>query len=75
MHVAFIDPLEARLAEFPERYLGEHEVMLTETAGRAPEGELPSSPSPAGSFDEVAGLKPRPLSATPSAASMAARTR
>src|ERR1041385_277883 len=30
-------------------------------SGRAPEGELPSNPNPAGSFDEVAGLNPSPV--------------
>src|ERR1043165_5366265 len=30
-------------------------------SGRAPEGDEPSSPSPAGSFDEVVAVKPRPV--------------
>src|SRR4051812_12372110 len=38
MRVAFLDPLEARLSEFPQRYLGDHEVLLTEEAGRLPNG-------------------------------------
>jgi phosphoglycerate dehydrogenase-like enzyme len=38
MKVAFLDPLEARLAEFPQTYLGEHEVLLTSTAGQPPAG-------------------------------------
>jgi phosphoglycerate dehydrogenase-like enzyme len=36
MRVAFLDPLEARLAEFPQRYLKEHEVLLPEAPGALP---------------------------------------
>ncbi|MFN8556000.1 MAG: NAD(P)-dependent oxidoreductase [Dehalococcoidia bacterium] len=38
MRVAFLDPLEPRLAEFPGRYLGTHEILLTEAAGVLPPG-------------------------------------
>ena len=40
MRVAFLDPLEARLADFPAEYLPapEFDVMLTETAGELPVG-------------------------------------
>ena len=38
MLIAFLDPLEGRLAEFPARYFPEHEVLLTEEEGRLPEG-------------------------------------
>lgn len=38
MRVAFLDPLEARLKEFPAHYLPEHELLTTEEAGRLPEG-------------------------------------
>jgi phosphoglycerate dehydrogenase-like enzyme len=38
MRVAFLDPLEARLAEYPGRYLASHEVLLTTQAGTLPEG-------------------------------------
>jgi phosphoglycerate dehydrogenase-like enzyme len=38
MRVAFLDPLEARLGEFGQRYLGGHEVLSTAEAGRLPDG-------------------------------------
>ena len=38
MRVAFLDPLEARLAEFPGRYLAEHQVLLPPEAGRLSDG-------------------------------------
>ena len=38
MRVAFLDPLEARLAEFPQRYLGGHQVLLPDAPGRLPAG-------------------------------------
>lgn len=38
MKIAFLDPLEARLAEFPKTYLGKHEVLLTTEAGVLPDG-------------------------------------
>src|SRR2546423_12042591 len=37
MRVAFLDPLEQRLAEFPQRYLDGHEVLLTQGTGSLPE--------------------------------------
>jgi phosphoglycerate dehydrogenase-like enzyme len=37
MRVAFLDPLEQRLSEFPARYLAEHEVLLPPEAGKPPE--------------------------------------
>jgi phosphoglycerate dehydrogenase-like enzyme len=36
MRIAFLDPLEARLQEFPARYLQGHEVMLTNQAAQLP---------------------------------------
>ena len=38
MRVAFLDPLEERLLDFPAQYLAEHEVLTTRTAGTPPEG-------------------------------------
>ena len=38
MLVAFLDPLEQRLADFPRQYLGEHTVLVTNEAGKAPPG-------------------------------------
>src|SRR3954469_10954587 len=38
MKVAFLDPLEARLADFPNTYLGEHEVLVSTAAGQPPAG-------------------------------------
>jgi len=38
MRVAFLDPLEARLADFPKTYLAKHGVLLTTEAGRLPDG-------------------------------------
>jgi phosphoglycerate dehydrogenase-like enzyme len=36
--VAFLDPLEARLAEFPKTYLREHDVLVSTAAGEPPAG-------------------------------------
>src|SRR5690606_12776874 len=38
MKLAFLDPLEARLADFPKTYLGGHEVLTTSQAGTLPDG-------------------------------------
>jgi phosphoglycerate dehydrogenase-like enzyme len=38
MRIAFLDPLEPRLAEYPSRYLGGHDVLLTTPPGTLPEG-------------------------------------
>ncbi|HEX5370761.1 MAG TPA: NAD(P)-dependent oxidoreductase [Dehalococcoidia bacterium] len=38
MRVAFLDPLEQRLGEFPQRYLSEHEVLVAPEAGSLPDG-------------------------------------
>ncbi len=38
MQVAFLDPLEPRLADFPSTYLGEHHVMVATEAGKLPDG-------------------------------------
>jgi phosphoglycerate dehydrogenase-like enzyme len=40
MHVAFLDPLEARLHDFPAQYLPapEFEVLVTDTRGKLPDG-------------------------------------
>ncbi len=38
MRLAFLDPLEARLAEYPARYLASHDVLLTTEAGKLPDG-------------------------------------
>jgi phosphoglycerate dehydrogenase-like enzyme len=38
MKIAFLDPLEARLAEFPDRYLNGHDVLVTHERGGLPEG-------------------------------------
>ncbi|HLF79996.1 MAG TPA: NAD(P)-dependent oxidoreductase [Dehalococcoidia bacterium] len=37
MRVAFLDPLEARLSEYPSRYLSGHEVLLTTQPGSLPD--------------------------------------
>jgi phosphoglycerate dehydrogenase-like enzyme len=36
--VAFLDPLEARLVDFPKHYLDGHEVLVSNQAGMAPGG-------------------------------------
>ena len=38
MRVAFLDPLEQRLTEFPDRYLGDHDVIVTDQPGTLPQG-------------------------------------
>ena len=38
MLIAFLDPLEQRLAEFPSQYLAGHEAIVAPEAGKAPEG-------------------------------------
>jgi phosphoglycerate dehydrogenase-like enzyme len=38
VRVAFLDPLEARLADYPQHYLAEHLVLLTDTPGHLPVG-------------------------------------
>jgi phosphoglycerate dehydrogenase-like enzyme len=38
MRVAFLDPLEARLSEYPQRYLASHEVSYAPEAGVLPPG-------------------------------------
>src|SRR5579871_3529184 len=38
MRVAFLDPLEERLNDFPAQYLGNHEVLVTKQRGVRPEG-------------------------------------
>ncbi len=38
MRVAFLDPLEPRLADFPKQYLGGHEVSVASEPGKAPSG-------------------------------------
>src|SRR4051812_23032035 len=38
MRIAFLDPLEARLHEFPARYIADHEVLLTTQPGQLPSG-------------------------------------
>jgi phosphoglycerate dehydrogenase-like enzyme len=38
MRIAFLDPLEQRLEDFPQRYLAGHEVLRTSRAGTLPEG-------------------------------------
>ena len=38
MRVAFLEPLEARLSEFPQTYLAEHEVVVASERGRPPAG-------------------------------------
>jgi phosphoglycerate dehydrogenase-like enzyme len=38
LKVAFLDPLEARLAEFPKTYLAEHEVLIAPARGELPDG-------------------------------------
>ncbi|HEU0075285.1 MAG TPA: NAD(P)-dependent oxidoreductase [Dehalococcoidia bacterium] len=38
MKIAFLDPLEARLAEFPGRYLAGHECVVAPELGILPEG-------------------------------------
>ncbi|MPZ49013.1 MAG: hypothetical protein GEU75_06850 [Dehalococcoidia bacterium] len=35
---SFSDPLEARLADFPKQYLGGHEVLVADEAGKLPAG-------------------------------------
>ena len=36
MLVAFLDPLEPRLVDFPRQYLGGHEVLVATEAGKPP---------------------------------------
>jgi phosphoglycerate dehydrogenase-like enzyme len=36
--VAFLDPLEARLAEFPKTYLADHDVLIAPERGKLPDG-------------------------------------
>jgi glyoxylate reductase len=38
LKIAFLDPLEARLAEFPSQYLHGHEVVVATAAGEPPDG-------------------------------------
>ena len=38
MKVAFLDPLEERLRDFPQTYLGEHEVLVSQAPGQPPPG-------------------------------------
>jgi phosphoglycerate dehydrogenase-like enzyme len=38
MKLAFLDPLEARLVDFPKTYLDGHDVLTTSEAGRLPDG-------------------------------------
>ncbi|MCX6023823.1 MAG: hypothetical protein NTZ05_19265, partial [Chloroflexi bacterium] len=38
MRVAFLDPLEARLRDFPAQYLADHEVLTTSDPSTPPEG-------------------------------------
>jgi phosphoglycerate dehydrogenase-like enzyme len=38
MKLAFLDPLEPRLLDFPKKYLGDHEVLTTTERGVLPEG-------------------------------------
>ena len=38
MKLAFLDPLEARLLDFPKTYLGDHEVIAAPERGVLPEG-------------------------------------
>ena len=38
MLIAFLDPLEQRLSEFPSRYLAGHETIVAGEPGRLPEG-------------------------------------
>ncbi len=38
MRVAFLDPLEERLLDFPKQFLAKHEVLTTGTAGEFPVG-------------------------------------
>ncbi len=38
MRIAFLDPLEGRLTDFPARYLPEHETLTTAEKGRLPDG-------------------------------------
>ena len=38
MRIAFLDPLEQRLAEFPAKYLAGHEALVASEAGKLPDG-------------------------------------
>ncbi len=38
MRIAFLDPLEQRLTEFPSQYLAGHEAIVAPEAGKLPEG-------------------------------------
>jgi phosphoglycerate dehydrogenase-like enzyme len=38
LRIAFLDPLEQRLAEFPAKYLAGHEALVASEAGKLPDG-------------------------------------